>query len=68
MRWPRILFPLIGLIMLGPSTISATTTMQIQDPIDLDHGFRYHDWRDDTFGCAIALDGERILFTYGDLY
>ena len=37
----------------------------VSDEIVLDHGFRYHNEDDDTYGCAIAVDGERLLFTYG---
>ena len=44
---------------------SAAVTPQIHDPIELDHGFRYHDWQDYTLGVDLLIDGDMIFFSYG---
>ncbi|MEZ4651883.1 MAG: hypothetical protein R3E97_24405 [Candidatus Eisenbacteria bacterium] len=57
---------IVGLAVLTPSVVLAEPALSPAIPID--HGVRFHDRDDHTFGTALGVRDGELVFTYGLAY
>ncbi len=50
------------------SSPTAEAVPQINDPVTLDHSYRYHDWQDSSLGLDMLIADGQIFFAFAQMH